>query len=61
MKEEPRLTKPSYAQALKPNKNTLEKVNSTNHPENKPNKNTNERLDGSAQQIEDQSKGLFGQ
>ena len=33
--EQPRPRKPSYAQALKSNTNTFEKVNSTNHHENK--------------------------
>ena len=42
--EQPRPTKPSYAQALKSNTNTFEKVNLPNHNENKPNKNINERL-----------------
>ena len=42
--EQPKPTKPSYAQALKSNVNTFEKVNSPNHHENKPNKNINERL-----------------
>ena len=42
--EQPRPTKPSYAQALNSNTNTFEKVNSTNHHKNKPNKNVNERL-----------------
>ena len=42
--EQPRPTKPSYAQALKSNTNTFEKVNSANHHENKPNKTINERL-----------------
>ena len=42
--EQPRLTKASYAQALKSNTNTFEKVNSPNHHENKPNKNINGRL-----------------
>ena len=42
--EQPRLTKPSYAQAVKVNTNTLEKGNSTSHNENKPNTNIKERL-----------------
>ena len=42
--EQPRPTKPSYAQALKSYTNTFEKVNSANHHENKPNKTINERL-----------------
>ena len=42
--EQPRPTKPSYAQALKSNANTFEKVNSPNHHESKPNKSINERL-----------------
>ena len=42
--EQPRPTKPSYAQALKLKTNTFEKVNSTNHLENKLSKNINERL-----------------
>ena len=37
-------TKPSYAQVLKSNTNTFEKVNSTNYHENKPKKSINERL-----------------
>ena len=36
--------KPGYAQALKSNTNTFEKVNSMNHHKNKPNKNINRRL-----------------
>ena len=42
--EQPRPTKPSYAQALKPKTNTFEKVNSTKHHENRPNSNITERL-----------------
>ena len=42
--EQPRPTKPSYAQALKSNTITFKKVKSKNHHENKPNKNINERL-----------------
>ena len=42
--EQPRLTKPSYAQALRSNTNTFEKVSSTNHHEKKPSKNIIERL-----------------
>ena len=42
--EQPRPTKPSYAQAVKVNTNTLEKGNSTSHNENKPNTNIKERL-----------------
>ena len=37
-------TTPSYAQVLKSNTNTCEKVNSTNYHENKPKKSINERL-----------------
>ena len=36
--------KPGYAQALKSNTNTFEKVNSMNHHKSKPNKNINGRL-----------------
>ena len=42
--EQPRPTKPSYAQALKSNANTTEKVNSANHHENKIKKSITERL-----------------
>ena len=44
IEEQPRPTKPSYAQSLNSNANRFEKVNSTNHHENKSNKNINERL-----------------